>query len=69
MAEKKVLNLTLNDQYIDRIMDELKVMKDNNNKIIKITNNDKSIVLVMNHVDNELVKKRMAARQEKNKKE
>ena len=54
----KVLNLTLNDSFIDKIVGELNVMKENNNKIVKITSASKEIVLVINHVNNDLKKKK-----------
>jgi len=55
--ERKVLQLTLNDEFLGKIVEELNVMKTNHNKIVKITSGDKNIVLVISHQDNDMNKK------------
>ena len=65
--QRKVLNLTLNDEYIDQIVAQLNKMKTDHNKIVKITNPGTDIVLVMNHLENDLLKKRAEAKAEEKK--
>lgn len=59
MAEEKkakVLKLTLNNNFIEKIVAQLEEMKTNHNKIVKITGGS-DVVLVINHMDNDLNKK------------
>jgi len=52
----KAIRLTLNNEFIDKIVNELEKMKENNNKILKLASSDKETVLVMSHINNELNK-------------
>ena len=58
MTDNKVVQLTLNNEFIDKIKDELEAMKTNHNKIVKMTSADKGVVLVIAHKDNDLKKKK-----------
>jgi len=57
MTDNKVIQLTLNNEFIDKIKDELEAMKTNHNKIVKMTSADKGVVLVIAHKDNDLKKR------------
>ncbi|MBU0461451.1 MAG: hypothetical protein KJ574_02585 [Nanoarchaeota archaeon] len=58
MAEQKVIRLTLNNNFIDKVVEQLNMMKTNHNKIVKMASADKDVVLVINHSDNDLLKKK-----------
>lgn len=52
----KAVRLTLNDEFIDKIVNELNNMKEKNNKILKLASSDKEMVLVISHINNEMNK-------------
>jgi len=55
-SKNKVIQLTLNSEFIGKIVDELNTMKTNHNKVVKITSGNKDVVLVITHVENGLKK-------------
>ncbi|MFQ5474543.1 MAG: hypothetical protein ACE5DM_01775 [Candidatus Nanoarchaeia archaeon] len=55
--EKKAVELIINDDYADKIIEQLQKMKENHNKLVRLTNADQSLSLVISHKDNDLNKK------------
>jgi hypothetical protein len=55
--EKKAVELLINDEYIDKIVEQLQMMKTNKNKIVRLSSADQSMSLIIVHKDNELNKK------------
>ena len=53
----KVVELSLNNDFLDKIINQLNEMKTNHNKIVKLASGDKNLVLVITHSENELRKK------------
>ena len=50
------MRLTLNNDFIDRIMDQLKEMKTNHNKLVKLTSPDNQSTIVIEHADRDKIK-------------
>lgn len=47
----KGITITLNDEYLDKIIEQLNEMKTNKNKVIQLFSGDKTIGVAFKHKD------------------